>query len=99
MLSYSLGTTSTVFGMWKLKEYYEQRVKLVVLLAPAIEFKFIKESVLANAAQYAWAWQLLTDMQFDEIMGPYNNQEIVMRTALINACAFNHNDFCSSYGP
>jgi len=22
-----------------------------------------------------------------------------MRTALINACAFNENDFCSSYGP
>jgi lysosomal acid lipase/cholesteryl ester hydrolase len=50
MFSYSLGTTSSMYGMWKLKEFYEQRVKMLVLLAPTIEFKFIKEPVLANAA-------------------------------------------------
>lgn len=42
--------------MWKLKQYFAEKVKMVVLLAPTIEFKFIKEAVLANAADYAWAW-------------------------------------------
>ena len=38
-------------------------------------------------------------MKFDEIMGPYTRDEILMRAALENACLFNDNSFCSSYGP
>lgn len=75
LLGYSQGTTVISFGLASKPEYFDQKVKLFVALAPTILFKSSLEPGLKALADQKWIMDLLLQLNYLEFQGKNRNTD------------------------
>ena len=75
LVSFSLGTTVSFYGMSMFPEWFEENIQMATLIAPTIEFEHSTEFFLLDGAKMTEIPELLVSFNYLEFNGPKTNGE------------------------
>lgn len=94
LVSFSMGTTISFYGMATLPEYFQEKVEMATFIAPTIEFKHSTEPFMKEGSKMTAVTDLMVHFNYLEFNGPYTNGERDIFENLETLCTFSDNEFC-----